>query len=323
MDVAQPEISVVVATRDRSARLAALLASLRGQTLPPERFEVVVIDDASADDTPAVVAAEQARGVLALTSLSGAGDGPGAARNTGIRAARGGLVAFVDDDCEAEPGWLAGFVDAWSGSELEFLQGQTTPIDAERHLIGPCSYTYDIRALDLNFPTCNIAYPRTLLLRLNGFDWRTFPRAAGEDTELAWRAIAAGAEPRFAAEARAQHAVVQIGRQGALRRAWRWGDVVPAYARYPELRRQRLMKRVFFNWSHWYLLRLLVALALPRARALWPLKVWLGRRYFEDRRWEPGSDRPSARALAWNLVVDSVETAAMVRGSLRHGTLVL
>lgn len=319
MGVGPPDISVVIATRDRASRLSAALASLRAQSLPRERFEVIVVDDRSTDDTQAVLAGEDE---LELRALRGAGGGPGGVRNVGWPEARGALVAFTDDDCEADPEWLAGLLDAWKADPQRFLQGSTTPIEREAGEQGPLTYTYDIRALDVNFPCCNMAYPKALLARLGGFDAEALPRT-GEDCDLAWRAIEAGAEPRFVPEARVRHAVVHMEPLGFLRRAWSWGYAMPAFARHPQLRRRRLMKRVFFNWSHWYLLRLVLALALPRRRALWPLKFWLGRRYVEDRRWAPGSDRPSARALAWNLVVDTVETAAVVQGSLRHGTLVL
>ena len=323
MQAGPPDITVVVATRDRARRLAALLASLREQTLATARFEVVVVDDGSTDETQSVLAAERRRGELSMTVLHhGRGGGPGAVRNTGWPTARAPLVAFIDDDCEADPTWLEALVMTWRGDELHFLQGSTTPIVAEIPHQGPLTYTYDIREPDLNFPTCNMAYPRALLERLSGFDAATFPHT-GEDCDLAWRAIEVGAEVSFVGEARVRHAVVQLDRRGALRRAWRWGDAVPAFARHAELRRRRLLHRVFFNWSHWYLLRLVVAVALPRRRSLWPLKYWLAHRYVEDRRWSPGDTRPSARALAWNLVVDSVEMAALVRGSLRHGTLVL
>jgi glycosyltransferase involved in cell wall biosynthesis len=318
-----PDISVVVATRDRVRRLEALLASLREQELPAARFEVIVVDDGSADGTADVLAAERERGGLTLHVLAhGSGGGPGAVRNTGWPTARGALVAFTDDDCEADPRWLDALVHAWSGEELEVLQGPATPIEAERGRQGPLTYTYDFAEPNVNYPTCNMAYPKALLRRLDGFDARTFP-TTGEDCDLAWRAIAAGARPRFGPEAVVRHAVVHLDRAAMLRRAWRWGDAMPAFARHPELRRQRLMRGRYFNWSHWYLARLLIALALPSGRALWPLRWWLARRYFQDRRWAPGEDRPSARALAWNLAVDSVEMAAVVRGSLRHGTLVL
>lgn len=313
------QVSVVIATRNRARRLAAVLTSLRDQTLSD--FEVIVVDDGSTDDTREVVARELDHGAYPLRLLvHEGGGGPGAVRNTGWPHARSPLVAFTDDDCEATPGWLAAL--ARESEPGRILQGATTPIEAEIGQLGALAYTYDIRALDLNFPTCNMAYPKALLERLDGFDARAFPHT-GEDCDLAWRAIAAGAEPVFVADAHVRHAVVRMDRPGMLRRAWRWGDAMPAFARHAELRRRRLFYRCFFNLSHFYLLRLLVALVLPRGRALWALRWWLARRYLEDRRWAPGSDRPSADALVWNFVFDGVEMAACARGSIRSGTLVL
>jgi GT2 family glycosyltransferase len=184
------------------------------------------------------------------------------------------------------------------------------------------TYSYDIRSLDLNFPTCNMAYPKALLERLGGFDAAAFPYT-GEDCDLAWRAIEAGASPVFVDAARVRHAVVHMDRRGMLRRAWRWGDAMRAFARHPELRRRRLLHRIFFNWSHYHLLRVAIALSLPQRRGLWPLKWWLARRYWKDRRWTVGVDKPSVKVFAWHVVVDTVEVAAVVRGSVRNGTLVL
>ena len=323
MEATEPEVSVVVATRDRAPRLLSLIASLREQSLAAGHFEVIVVDDGSSDGTPDRVEAERGRCDFALHVLQHTGGGgPGAVRNTGLGIARGRLVAFTDDDCEADPAWLDAFVRAWGGADLRVLQGSTTPIEREAELQGLMTYTYDIRELDPNFPCCNMAYPRELLEQLGGFDAAAFPRT-GEDCDLAWRAIEAGATVDFVPDARVRHAVVQMDARSMLRRAWRWGDAMPAFARHPELRRKRLIHRFFFHWSHWYLLRLAVALVLPRRRALWPLKLWLAHRYFEDRRWAPGSDSPSARALGWNFMFDCVETAGVVRGSLRNGTLVL
>src|SRR5437764_15267621 len=102
MERAEPEVSVVVATRDRAPRLLSLIASLRGQTLAPGRFEVIVVDDGSSDGTRELVAAEHDRCAFALNVLEhSGGGGPGAVRNAGLRVARGKRVAFTDDDCEA------------------------------------------------------------------------------------------------------------------------------------------------------------------------------------------------------------------------------
>ena len=107
MDKPPPEVSVVVATRDRAMLLEELLASLRRQTLPADRFEVLVVDDGSGDGTAALLATEERQGTL-RTVATGHREavGPAAARNAGWRAARAPVVAFTDDDCVVSPRWL-------------------------------------------------------------------------------------------------------------------------------------------------------------------------------------------------------------------------
>jgi glycosyltransferase involved in cell wall biosynthesis len=323
MAAAEPEVCVLIATRDRAERLRANLETLRAQTLAPERFEVIVVDDGSTDDTQDVLAAERRHGRLALHALAHRGAaGPAAVRNTGWPQSRAPLIAFTDDDCEADPRWLEALVTAWSGAADHALQGPTRPIAREQPAQTPFSYTYDIRELNLDFPTCNIAYPRALLERLGGFD-ESFGQASGEDTDLAWRAIESGCRIDFAEQALVHHAVVEVGPAGMLRRVWRWGDAMSAYARHARLRRERLYYRFFFNLSHWYLLRALVAICLPRGRALWPLRAWLAWPYLRQRRTAPWTGENGLRWLAWNAVVDGTEMLSVLQGSLRHGTLVL
>jgi hypothetical protein len=62
---------------------------------------------------------------------------------------------------------------------------------------------------------------------------------------------------------------------------------------------------------------------LPWWRALWPLKLWLARPWLADRAHDPDSGALSLSRAAWFAVADTVEMASMVRGSLRHRTLVL
>ncbi len=108
---APPTASVVVPTFRRATQLARCIDALAAQRSPS--FEIIVVDDGSADGTTQSVlrdARHVAAGLRALTHAENRG--PAAARNTGLAAARGEIVAFTDDDCEPEPSWLAELVRA-------------------------------------------------------------------------------------------------------------------------------------------------------------------------------------------------------------------
>jgi GT2 family glycosyltransferase len=170
------------------------------------------------------------------------------------------------------------------------------------------------------FQTANILYPRSVLEAVGGFDADAFPYV-GEDTDLAWRARAAGASFAFAPDAVVRHDVVRFGPVGALRFTFRWVDSVALYRRHPELRRAALTKRIFWKGSHYLLARALLTLLLPRR--LWGLAAWLWLPYalhLVDR-WREEGGGP---ALApWIALHDVMEMAAMARGSVKHRTLVL
>jgi glycosyltransferase involved in cell wall biosynthesis len=100
-----PRASVVVAARDAARTLGACLDSLTALDHPS--YEVIVVDNASVDATAGVAAARDGVRVLHEPRR-----GPAAARNTGVEAARGAIVAFTDADCVADPGWLRGLEDA-------------------------------------------------------------------------------------------------------------------------------------------------------------------------------------------------------------------
>ncbi len=95
------KISVVIPTRNRAQSLARCLESLAGQRLPPH--EVIVVDNASADRTVRV--ASEFSGMLAVKYVYEALPDVARARNRGIEHATGDVVAFIDDDCTADPDW--------------------------------------------------------------------------------------------------------------------------------------------------------------------------------------------------------------------------
>lgn len=104
------DVSAILTTRNRANLLPAVLAGLQAQTLPADRFEVVVIDDGSTDDTPAILAAWRDRLPLRVERV--AWSGLSAAKNLGILLSRGHIVVSLDDDDVAQPELLIAHVAA-------------------------------------------------------------------------------------------------------------------------------------------------------------------------------------------------------------------
>src|SRR5687767_13784927 len=122
-----PDVAVVIPTARRETRLAFALDALARQTLPADRFEVVVV---RGDEPGPTVTAPAG---LPVRFMSVARDaGPAAKRNLGWRATSAPLVAFTDDDCRPAPDWLERMVEAAGSEAGDFiLQGRTEPDRSE------------------------------------------------------------------------------------------------------------------------------------------------------------------------------------------------
>lgn len=107
-----PAISAVVCTRNRAHLLDGCLGSLTAQSLAPEEFEVLVIDNGSIDRTAAVLDHWCERFANVRYEREGV-PGLSRARNAGIASAHGDVVAFIDDDARATESWLASLLDAY------------------------------------------------------------------------------------------------------------------------------------------------------------------------------------------------------------------
>jgi glycosyltransferase involved in cell wall biosynthesis len=316
--VPEPLVSVVVSTYNRPARLTRLLDALSAQTLGRERFEVVVVDNGSGPETGRVLTAERARGRLELVVVRHPVTlGPAGGRNAGWRLARAPLVAFTDDDCAPAAEWLAAILAGAAAHPGAVLQGPTRPNPAELADLGLLAHTVQIERLGPQFETCNIAYPRAVLASLNGFDESFGLQPAGEDTDLAWRAIEAGCASAFVADAVVWHAVERIGRRGMLRVAGRWSAVTRVFRDHPQTR-TILYRRVFWNVWHYLLWRSLLTLAGPP----WLRRLLLARHLGQlSRRARDQGAGPEA--IPFLLVYDAVECWSVTRGALRYRTLVL
>ncbi len=118
----RPFMSVAVISHNGEATLGATLDSLRRQTYPRNRYEIIVIDDASADHTAAVAksyADVRYVGLQVNRGVSGA-------RNAGLEAAKGDIYVCFDDDCIAEPTWLAHIAKGYAKGNPAGVGGRLT-----------------------------------------------------------------------------------------------------------------------------------------------------------------------------------------------------
>lgn len=314
-----PDVSVVVPTLSRETRLAFLLDALAGQTLDRERFEVVVV---RAEDAPSGPLTEAPPGLEVRFETSPRGTAR--QRNAGWRAARAPLIAFTDDDCRPAADWLERILAAASGDSAEFLQGRTEPDPDEWRLARGFSRTIDVTAFDVWAPTCNMAYPRSLLERIDGFDER-FVAAWGEDTDLALRAREAGGRQEYRDEVRVWHAVHPRSLVAALREGASRNTIPIVVARHPQLRRA-LHFRVFLLMSHALLALGLGGMLVARRRPYLGLLAFVPyvRHHLSGARVTPiGLVRWLAFSAPRSALIDATEMAASAAASARHRSLVL
>jgi GT2 family glycosyltransferase len=213
--MAGPRLSVLIPTRGRAAVLDRCLDALARQRLEPERFEVVVCVDGSADDTLARLRARAAPHALRVVVQPPRG--PAAARNRALAEARGELVLFANDDTIFGEDALAAHLAAHAqGSPREAVLGSFRLLPEHRRtpfgqlldrsdLLFPFSR---LRAGGLHdwlaFYTCNLSLGRALVEEAGGFD-EGFALPACEDLELGFRLARRGVRVRFDPRCAAGH----------------------------------------------------------------------------------------------------------------------
>jgi mycofactocin system glycosyltransferase len=185
-----PFVSIIIPVRNRPQDLKACLKSLVEQDYPPDKLEIIVVDDASTDETPQIAANFPVR----LLTLRQNKQAP-YCRNLAARKARGDILAFIDSDCLATPLWLRELVPAFKEPVLGAVGGavgsyyDTSGLDRYEKVQSSLNMgSWPRRSTKTNpffyLPSCNLLVRRTLFLSLKGFNEKL---VVGEDVDLCWR----------------------------------------------------------------------------------------------------------------------------------------
>lgn len=185
----QPTISVIVPTYNRRAILKKALAALAMQTLAAERFEVIIIDDGSTDDTDAMIRALDVP--YRLTYHRQDRRGPAAARNKGIRLSTGELIVFIDSDIVVTKPFLDAHLRVHSGSRgLDDGPRDVIghgPVIHTDNLDDPTAATMTVTDISRAFfATGNVSLRKEHLVAAGMFD-EEFVEYGWEDLELGLR----------------------------------------------------------------------------------------------------------------------------------------
>ena len=201
-DLPWPRISVVVCSQNGERTIRECLEGLLG--LEYRNFEVIVVDDGSTDATAEIA------GEYDVRLISTENRGLSEARNTGIEASTGEIVAYTDDDTRPDPHWLtylaAGFLDsehAGIGGPNVAPPGEGLVADCVADAPGnPVHVLLSDREAE-HIPGCNMAFRKDYLQAVGGFDPRF--RVAGDDADLCWRIREKGWTLGFAPAAMVWH----------------------------------------------------------------------------------------------------------------------
>lgn len=207
----RPFFSIVIPTYRRPQQLAVCLQALTRLEYPPDRFEVIVVNDGGESSLDNVCA--PFRKALCMTVLQPPHAGPGNARNVGAEHAKGEFLAFTADDCAPEANWLGALTARFEAKPDCALGGKIINAFPENsfstasHLLIMYLYEYyNARSDEAGFFTPNnLAVPANRFKAMGGFD-ASFVTGTGEDREFCDRWLHSGYCMVYAPEVVVAHA---------------------------------------------------------------------------------------------------------------------
>jgi len=203
-----PSVSVIIPVYNRPNEIAECLASLQALDYPRHCLEIIVVDDASRDETAAVVRRYDVQLIIQSSN-----QGQSAARNIGVATARGDILAFIDSDCIAGPQWLKELVPYFQNSQMALVGGGVDSLYRENRLdryeaacsalsMGSTFLLGKGRHSSFYVPTCNMLVRKEAYRAAGGLD-EGF--RVGEDVDFCWRLMAQGNQLAYVPEGKVRH----------------------------------------------------------------------------------------------------------------------
>lgn len=197
-------VSAIVPTYNRKGPLQECLSSLLGQQFEKSLisfFEIVVADDGSIDGTRELVAELAENSRYPIRYVFQENKGPGAARNLGIRTAKGEILAFTDADMTVPPDWISIAAGICASQSAAGVEGRTISLrdksfQSRREAGDDSLYSHSADNPLGGYGTGNIFYRRAVLVEVGGFDTAFFLPSVGlhfrEDSDLAFSVLERG-----------------------------------------------------------------------------------------------------------------------------------
>ena len=184
-------VSVIACTHNRSKKLLDTLNAIEKQTLSKDKYELIVVNDGSTDDTAEVLGNFKNNTKLNMKVIYQKDSGPAASRNTGLKHATGEIIAFTDDDCIPEKDWLKNALKYFKDEQIVGIQGKIYSDIQKKSFFDGAPVTLEEKNY-VGGKTANMFYRKKIVLEVGGFDERfvmPFGPKKGfrEDTDLAWR----------------------------------------------------------------------------------------------------------------------------------------
>ncbi len=164
-----PFVSVIVALYNEEENLELCTQALFRQSYPADRFEIILVDDGSEDDSPRIcreIVARRGDRLPAIRHLPIEHAGLSVGRNSGIAASRGDLIAFIDADATADERWVEAIVEAFEDESVAVIGGRIDPLNAESRLAHFFAAIHYDRSAVIG---CNMAYRPEVFRRVGGF----------------------------------------------------------------------------------------------------------------------------------------------------------